>query len=250
MEKDYKCYSLSITEKVLYTTIYIGISSVYSLLFYDSLIPVLFSILLIKIFFRYLKKHLINRQKEKLLLQFKEWLFSINSSLTSGYALENAIQESLIELETIFGRGSYIYEEVSLMVRKINLHIPLDEILDNFALRSGLNDINNFSQVISIVKKNGGNMIGVLKNASETIGEEISLRNQINTAVSSSIYELYIMAIFPLLIIKYIDLTQPGFFTPLYHNVFGVIVMTVCLGIYFSSLAIAGKILQFTRRLK
>ena len=91
-------------------------------------------------------------------------------------------------------------------------------------------------------------MIGIIKNASESIGEEISLKNQINTSISSSRYELYIMAIFPLIIIKYIDLTQPGFFMPLYHNLSGIIIMSICLVIYFSSLMLANKILNFTRR--
>ena len=247
-ETNYKDYILSTPEIILFIGIYILVSAIYSLLFYDSLIPILISLVFIKWFFRFVKEWLINRRKEKLLLEFKEWLFSINSSLTSGYALENAISESLLELETLFGKKSLIYVEVHIMVQKLKLNVPIDIILDNFATRSDLADIRNFSQVISLVKRSGGNMINVIKNASETIGEEISLKNQISTAVSSSRYELYIMAIFPLLIIKYIDFTQPGFFEPLYHNLFGITVMTVCLAIYFASLIVANKILRFTRR--
>ena len=248
MEKNYNKYDFTLFEKIIFTGIYIGITSIYSLLFYDSFLPVILSLIFIKIYFKYLREYLINRQKEKLLTEFKEWLFSINSSLTSGYALENAIKESLSELEIIYGRKSFIYEEIYLMINKMNLNISLEKIFENFALRSGLNDIEIFSQIIIIAKKNGGNMISVIKNASESIGEEISLKAQINTAVSSSRYELYIMALFPLVIIKYIDMTQPGFFMPLYHNFSGLIIMSICLAIYFSSLLLANKILKFTRR--
>lgn len=247
-EKDYTIYNFKPIEGAVYTCIYIGIAAVYSSLFYNSIIPVFISLFFIKFYFKYLKEHLINRQKEKLLLEFKEWLFSLNTSLTSGYALENAISESLVEIENLFGKKSYMFFEVSLMTAKLKLKIPLEEILQSFSDRSGLNDINTFSEVITLVKKNGGDMINVIKNASETIGEEISLKNQISTAVSSSKYELYIMAVFPLIIIKYVDFTQPGFFTPLYHNLFGIIVMTIALSIYFSSLVIANNILRFTRR--
>jgi len=247
-EKNYSIYIFHPIEGVLYTCAYIGISYVYSLLFYDSFLPVLFTLLFIKIYYKILKEHLIHRQKEKLLLEFKEWLFSLNTSLTSGYALENAISESLLEMDTLFGKKSFMYKEVFLMTAKLKLNIPLEEILKSFAQRSGLNDINTFSEVITLVKKNGGDMIHIIKNASESIGEEISLKNQINTAVASSKYELYIMAAFPLLIIKYVDFTQPGFFTPLYHNIFGIAVMTVALIIYFASLFLANNILKFTRR--
>lgn len=246
--RDYTKYNFSTIQIILYTCAYFGIAAVYSSLFYDSVVPAFISLLLIKIYFKFLREHLINKQKEELLSQFKEWLFSINSSLMSGYALENAIYESLNELETLFGKKSYIYQEVYLMTNKIKLNYSLDNILDDFAIRSGLYDVNTFSQVITLVKKNGGDMILVIKNASENIGEEISLKNQINTIVSSSKYELYIMAIFPLVIIVYIDFTQPGFFEPLYHNIFGICVMTVCLGVYFASLVLANKILKISRR--
>lgn len=247
-EKDYTNYTFSTFEKIAYTCAYIGIAAVYSFLFYDSIIPIILSLGLIKFFFRFLKDHLINKQKEKLLSEFKEWLFSLNSSLTSGYALENAIYESMCELETLYGKKSFIYREVNLMCNKIKLNFPLEVILDDFAIRSGLADIHTFSEVITLVKKNGGDMIKVIKNASESIGEEISLKNQINTMVSSSKYELYIMAIFPLIIIIYVDFTQPGFFEPLYHNLFGIIIMSICLAIYFASIFLANKILKFTRR--
>lgn len=246
--RDYTKYNFSTIQIILYTCAYFGIAAVYSSLFYDSVVPAFISLLLIKIYFKFLRDHLINKQKEELLSQFKEWLFSINSSLMSGYALENAIYESLNELETLFGKKSYIYQEVYLMTNKIKLNYSLDNILEDFAIRSGLYDVNTFSQVITLVKKNGGDMILVIKNASENIGEEISLKNQINTIVSSSKYELYIMAIFPLVIIVYIDFTQPGFFEPLYHNIFGICVMTVCLGVYFASLVLANKILKISRR--
>lgn len=247
-ETDYNTYQLSPLQKIFYTCIYIAVVYVYASLFYDSLLPILFSLIIRKKFLSMVTQLIIKRQKEELLLEFKEWLFSINSSLTSGYALENAIVESLSELDTIYGKKSLMYKEVLLMCGKLKLNIPLEDVLNNFALRSGLKDIDTFSQVISLVKKNGGNMINVIKNASESIGEEISLKAQIDTEVSSSRYELYIMAVFPLIIIKYIDFTQPGFFTPLYHNTFGVSIMTICLVIYIASLLLAGKILNFTRR--
>lgn len=219
------------------------------MLFYDSIIPVFLSLIFLRIYFQFLRKQLILRQQKKLLLEFKEWLFSLNSSLSSGYALENAITESMLELETLFGTKSFIYKEVSLIRNKLHLNIPLTDALNDFSLRSGLVDIHTFSQIISIAKTSGGNMINLIRNSSETIGEKIALQNQIQTMVSSSKYQLIIMAVLPLVIIKYVDFTQPGFFEPLYHNLFGIIVMTVCLLIYFAGLMIANNILKFTRRL-
>lgn len=248
-EKNYNTYKLSLTELLIYLLLFLMTAFVYSLLFFDSLIPVFLSLTLLKLYFKLVRKKLVSKQKYRLLLQFKEWLFSLNASLNSGFALENAIKESLTELKSLFGEKSDIYMEVKLMCNKLLLHIPLEEILNNFAVRSDLEDVKIFSEIITLVKKNGGDMIGIIKNTSATISSEIDLKNKIAASVASTKYELYIMAAFPLIIIKYVDMTQPGFFDSLYHNLFGVCVMSVCLLTYFGSLFIANKILNITRRI-
>ena len=45
--------------------------------------------------------------------------------------------------------------------------------------------------------------------------------------------EQVIMSMMPFGIILYMQLTSPGFLQILYGNLFGIITMSVCLGIYF-----------------
>ena len=48
----------------------------------------------------------------------------------------------------------------------------------------------------------------------------------------------------PFLIIFYIESTNRNFFGPLYHNLAGILVMSVCLCIYLVAVKISGKIIS------
>ena len=56
--------------------------------------------------------------------------------------------------------------------------------------------------------------------------------------------EQTVMEIMPFAIALYIGSTYPGYFAPLYHNMSGYIVMTVCLVIYIGAYMTGEKIMD------
>jgi tight adherence protein B len=54
--------------------------------------------------------------------------------------------------------------------------------------------------------------------------------------------EANIMKGIPVLILIYLSLSSPGFLSPLYHNVFGVIVMSVLLLFYLGAYLVIERI--------
>ena len=62
--------------------------------------------------------------------------------------------------------------------------------------------------------------------------------------ISSKKMEQKIMNMVPFLIIFYIGTTSKGFFDVLYHNVIGVIVMTVCLFFYGTAYLFSKRIVE------
>ena len=70
------------------------------------------------------------------------------------------------------------------------------------------------------------------------------MKEEILTMTASRRFEQNIMNIAPLLVVVYIDLTNPGFFTVMYTTIVGRIVMTVCLAAYLFSVRLSMKILS------
>ena len=102
-----------------------------------------------------------------------------------------------------------------------------------FDYRELENDINNF------LDEETRNLI-VIENP-ETIASQVE---EIEVIISAGKMERKIMMIIPFLIILYIDLTNKGFFLPLYHNFIGVIIMSICLLVYLAAIKISGKIIS------
>lgn len=238
----YGSYKLSLMEYLLYGVIYLSVSGIISYLYYDSLIPILFILPFINIYYKYISQFLCNRRKNVLILQFRDMINSISVSLNSGYSIENSLKDACREILILYGENSYIHNEISFMLKKLAINIPIEKIFSDFAMRSECNDIIMFSQILVIAKRNGGDLISIIKSSSETIGEKIDIKREIESAVSSKKLEQNIMFIMPIVIMIYIRISSKGFYDTVYHNITGIFFMTLCLFIYISAIIIGLKI--------
>ena len=178
-----------------------------------------------------LRKQLKKRRLETLRGQFKDAILAVASGLNAGYSVENAFAVSLKEMEEIHGSDSMIAQEIRLILRKVRLNLTFEEALGDFAKRSGLDDVKNFSDVFLAARKSGGELMKIIARTAEIIGEKIRIQEEIMSAI-------------PILIVVYIELTSPGFFEILYSTMGGRILMTICLGIYLVSCQLAKSFLE------
>ena len=99
-----------------------------------------------------------------------------------------------------------------------------------------------FSQVLSITKRNGGDLIAIIRTSSETIGLKIDVQREISVSIAQKKFEQNIMVIMPIAIMSYIRLSSKGFFTPVYHNAAGIFLMTICLTLYLFAIILGFKL--------
>ena len=111
-------------------------------------------------------------------------------------------------------------------------------------MRSGIDDIRNFARVLRIAKRSGGELVAIMNHSAETIGDRIQVKEELRTMTASRRFEQSIMNAVPLLIVLYINLSSPGFFSIMYTSVLGRCVMTVCLAAYLFSIHLAWSILN------
>lgn len=241
---DYRKYLLSIKEYIIYSFVYTATIFVVSYLFYDSFIPVLIFIPGIIIYLKNVRITLCKRRSNRLTLEFKDFINAVSSLLSTGYSLENAIVESKKELLSIHG-DSLITRELEQMTKKLLIHVPPEEIFSDFASRTDISVIKNFSEVINIAKQSGGDLISIIMSTSLSISSHIEIQQEIDTNLSEKKHELYIMSVMPLIIMIYISLSQPGFFNSVYHNAAGILLMSICLIIYAAAIFYAYRIINF-----
>lgn len=244
MISDYNKYKYSKKEWIKYFTQggLIGLTIGY--LFYSNIIAV---ILLIFFGFYYVKRkkdELIKERKWRLNLEFRDGLQSISSALNAGYSIENAFEQASEDLKLMYDPDSLIVLEFESIVNQIKMNITIEQILEDFAKKTDIEDISVFSEVFITAKRTGGDLIKIIRDTSNTIGDKIEIKREIKTMISAKKFESQIMNLIPFAIIVYLRIFSPGFLDPLYNNMLGFLIMTVLLILYLFAYKISENIMD------
>lgn len=243
---DYEIYELSKKEWLLYGGQGVLYLAILSFVFYRSIFVFLLFLPLGMCYPVFMKKDLKKKRMEQLNLQFKDAILSVASSLRAGYSVENAFGVSLDEVSRIHGEDSMISKEIRLLLQKNRMNLTFEEALENFAARSGLEDVKSFSDVFLAARRNGGGLMKIIARTAEIIGEKIRVQEDIITATASRRMEQKIMSAIPVLIVFYMELTSPGFFDILYITIAGRIIMTACLIVYLGAFHMARTFMEIS----
>lgn len=183
------------------------------------------------------------RDRHQLILQFRDMVRSVAGAMEAGYSVENAFLESYEDMSMMYGRGSMICRELKLIQRGLAVSMTLEELLEDLGRRSRTEQIQEFASVFAIARKNGGSMRTVISSFAVMIQRQVDTKEEILTRTAGRRMEQNIMNIMPFGIMTYIGISNRGYFDMLYHNLFGVVVMTVCLAVYMSAFGLAEVIL-------
>lgn len=213
-------------------------------IFYKSILGI---IILSPFSLLYLKRNrekIIRERKWQLNLQFREGITSISSALNTGYSIENAFSESVKDLKLMYEEDAYIIKEFQYIVHQLGMNKTVEEVLNDLANRSDIEDILNFTEVFVTAKRTGGDIIKIIRRTSRTIGDKIEVKREILTLITAKKLEAKIMNIIPFGIILYMWVFSPGFLDPLYHNLVGVVLMTISLMLYLLAYKLSEKIMN------
>ena len=242
---NYSEYVLNRREKVMYYSLGIIFFFLVGHVFYNSVIVSILLTSLSFLFVKNIKKDLLAKEKTNIKIQFKEGIYAISSALNAGYSIERSFQEAVRDLKLIYIDSSTpIINEFEIITRKVEMNIPIETVLMDFAIRSEIDDIKDFAEVFVTCKRTGGDIIKVIKDTSKNIAEKIEINREIELVIAAKKFEQKIMSIIPFGIILYLRISNPGFLDIMYSTIMGNIIMTVCVLIYYISYRLGNKIIN------
>ena len=178
------------------------------------------------------------KREETIRAEFKEILLSVASSIRTGYSVENAFSEAGEVLNNMYGESSILLSDVDEMNRCVGMHVSVERAFLDIVKKYPLDEIESFGEIFLYTKRLGGGYARYLKDTADRLEERITLRSELDAMIAQKKLELSIMSVMPMAILIYMKLTGGSFLAPLYHNAFGVILMSVCLCIYAGSVAL------------
>ena len=145
------------------------------------------------------------------------------------------MKQIIHDLKPMYKSESRIIKEYEIMIRKLKIHIPVGQVLSEFAENVEQEDVDNFVTVFTTAQKSGGDSIVIIKDAVKVISEKMETEKEIQTMIASKKLEFEIMSMIPFGMIGYMKLTFGDFLKVLYGNPAGIIVMSICLALYFTA---------------
>lgn len=245
IKTDYRIYVMSRAEVLSYTLLAAGCFYAVSFIFYRS---IYFSglVSVLAVFYPgYKAKELLLKRKNNLNGQFRDALYLVASSVSAGKSIETAFKDTVKELKLIYPDvDSYIIREFTAINAQIQMNETIETALADFAERSGLEDIRGFVDVLTAAKRSGGNLVDIIINASNVIGEKIRIKEEINTLLSQRKLEQKILNLLPILLILLLSWSTGDYMAPVFETVFGRMMMTAAVILLGLAYFISKKIME------
>lgn len=244
MKINYDFYDFSRKEKLAFYAGYALSALAVSLLFYRT---VFLSPLLLPFMpkvMEYVRSALNDRRRRKLLEEFKDMLFMVSTSIGAGRSIKAAIAEAVPGVENIYGADSRLVPELKDMCQRMEAGNEKDtEVLMDFAVRTGLEDVIDFVNIYSTCKLTGASLIVALNRAASVIIDKMSIDKEIREAVRRKEREGILIFVMPVVVILFLNVFAPDYIGPLYSTAAGRVIMTAVIA---SNIAIYGMIRKIT----
>ena len=242
-EYDYFKYELSFKEKKDYIITASIFAALTLYLFYRSLIVSAVAIPLAFFSMPEYSAYLAKKKRDYLLVQFRDFLYSVAGSVSGGRHMSSAIREARENLAMIYEADSPLAAELTRMTELMDASNESDEeLLKSLAARTGSEDISNFTEVYYTARDAGADLASVVNMSSSILIDKMQIKRDIAAYVAQKKYEGRIIALMPPAILLFMNVMSAEYLEPLYTGAAGRIMMTAALLLVIAGYLICEKI--------
>lgn len=195
------------------------------------------------LYYRMEKESLVLKKRREAREQFKELMLLVSSGQKAGYSAENAFLYSYRDMKNLYGAESVVCKMLRILQAGRENHIEFSVLWHQIGHQAGITEIQEFASVYEISGKSSGDMASVMEKTAGVIIRKLEIEKEIEVLLSARKLEQKIMNAMPFLIMLYINITSPGYFSGLYHCLGGIIIMTFCLAVYTGAYILSQKMI-------
>ncbi|MBR3812085.1 MAG: hypothetical protein IKJ16_07155 [Agathobacter sp.] len=222
----------------------IGLTVAVMLLFYRSFWAIVWFPFLL-VFALWQERGKEEEKKERRLREtFLHGITVLNVSLQAGFSMENAWKEVEREIKYLYGEESEFYQELKGINQRTAHNTPIEKLFMEFAYRCKLEEMIQFAELLEFGKRSGGNWKQIIDVTVAQMSERQEAKQEIEIMVAEKKMEQEIMNFLPLGILAFLQFSAWDYMAVLYHNLFGVMTMTIFLLSYVAAIVLSQKILK------
>ncbi len=184
----------------------------------------------------------IERMRKKRMEQIEEQLDGFLVGLANALKSIPSISSAFVSVHSIL--RAPLSDEVGLAIKEMRVGSTLEQALLNMAGRVGSRQLDSGLSAIVIAQQVGGNIPTILETTANTLREMARLEGVVKTKTAESKSQMWVLAVFPLIMILALDFVSDGYFQPLQESITGYIVSFLAGAFWLASLLVARKILS------
>ena len=258
---NYNVYYMKPLEKILYGLLAFCAGALVGYLFYGGLgkdefgnatmlthilnisISAIVGAVAVTLFIPLQTKSIAERKRNDLRHQFRDMLDALNTSLGAGKNVNDSFIGVHEDLKVQYDEGAFILKELELIIAGIYNNVAIEETLEDFGRRSGIDDIKSFANVFRISYRKGGNIKDIIRNTHEIISDKMEIADEIETIVAANKMDQNIMIAMPILLIGAIKMMSPEFAAN-FATPAGILSTTTSLVFFVAAYFVGKKILD------
>lgn len=184
------------------------------------------------------------KRKQALKEHFMNGMQILNTSLQAGLSMENAWLEVQKETLMLYGENSEFYQKIKEMNQTVTFNMPIERLFLEFAQNSQVEEIMRFAEMFDYGKRSGGNWKKIIDNTVFRMCEQYETQKEIEVLLAAKKMEQKVMNLVPVGMLLFLQVSAWDYVEILYHNLFGVLCMTICLLIYVFAIWLSEKIMK------
>lgn len=241
--KDYRVYKPTLMETVLSSAALAALGYVVVLVFYNSPLIALVGLAAGAFGPKAYGVWRVNKRAAELNVQFRDLLNALNSSVSAGKPLNEAIRSAQSDMRILYmDENALINRELDLMVARLSVYMSVQDVLTDFGERSGNENIQSFAMVLRNGLDAGINQATLIQKTINVLSEKMEIQQEIQTKIAGIQMQQKIMAAMPVFMLLMIKLMSPDYLDPLYESPVGYIVVTVAVVLLIGAEFVSNKI--------
>lgn len=240
--EDYHIYTLNIQERISGIALGFLVGIVIGYVFFNHLLfACLIGVIAAVKMQKPYKNFLHERRLKRLLQEFKDLMETLSASYSAGFTNAKAFADAQNEMQDLYGSDSDIVKELQIINAGLLHSFNLEDLLLNFAARSGLDDINSFANVFEVCNRKGGDLKKIVGETRGIINDKMEMEMEMKTMVAAAKNELNIMMVMPLIIM----MSMRGFGDTMTGNSFmNIAVKLIALAIFVAAYWLGNKLVD------
>jgi len=153
--------------------------------------------------------------------QLGDTIILISNALKAGYSFAQAIA-------TVGKTASPpIADEFNRATREMALGINVDDALNHMVKRNTSEDFDLMVTAVQIHRVVGGNLAEILDTIAHTIRERVRIKGEIRTLTAQARASGWIITMLPIGLGGILTVISPDYFTPMFHETLGIIMLAM-----------------------